>query len=585
MPATTGGRLLAATALHARRRLALLTAALAVRAAAGLAVPVLTASAVDAVVRHGDLRGPVAALAAALTVGAAGEVVGSLLSVSVAAEASAWLRMRTVRHLLALGPRTSLPVGEAVTQMVQAAPQAAAFPAQAAGTAVSALGSAGALAALWLTDWRAGLVFALLSPLSALVARRFVTAAGDADARYLAARIGVVTALVSALAGARTIRAAGTLDVETRRVLTPLPELSAAGHAIWRIQRGAVWKIGLLLALTDIAVLAAAGADVTAGRLAPGGLLAVYGYLALASGLLDQIDTVLNLAQARAGAARLGAVLDLPLPVSGPRLARPPSGAVSLHGVTVRRAGRRVLDRLDLEIPDRASVALVGVTGSGKTLLAALLGRLADPDEGEVRIGGVPVRELDLTTLHRTVVYAFERPALTGRTLHEAILFGRTDLPDPAAEDAARAARADGFIRCLPGGYRTPPALAPMSGGQLQRVGLARALARPALVHVLDDATSGLDTVTENLVSRAVTERLGDRTRLVVTHRPTTAACCDLVAWLHRGRIRALAPHAALWADPGYRAVFADPADADRTDATDLDTEQPCAADGLRHTS
>ncbi|GAA4993420.1 hypothetical protein GCM10025734_22420 [Kitasatospora paranensis] len=119
-----------------------------------------------------------------------------------------------------------------------------------------------------------------------------------------------------------------------------------------------------------------------------------------------------------------------------------------------------------------------------------------------------------------------------------------------------------------------------MSGGQLQRIGLARALARPALLHVLDDATSGLDTATETLVSEAVTERLGGSTRLIVTHRPGTAARCDLVAWLHNGRIRALGPHVALWADPAYRALFAH---ADEpTGPTDDDLhgkEQRCTAD------
>jgi ATP-binding cassette subfamily B protein len=96
-----------------------------------------------------------------------------------------------------------------------------------------------------------------------------------------------------------------------------------------------------------------------------------------------------------------------------------------------------------------------------------------------------------------------------------------------------------------------------MSGGEAQRVGLARAFAHAGRVVVLDDATSSLDTATELQVTAALTRRLADRARLVVAHRAATAAQADLVAWVEGGRVRAVAPHAELWADPGYRAVFA----------------------------
>ncbi|MEU2158013.1 ABC transporter ATP-binding protein [Streptomyces sp. NPDC019396] len=591
MPAPTGGRLLAATARRVRPRLVLLTTALTVNSGTGVAMPVLLAACGDAVLRDEALRGPVTALVAVLVAGALAEAAALRLSVSTAAVGTAWLRMSSVRRLLALGPGSPYSVGESVTHVVQSAPQAASLPGEAAEAAVSALGSLAALVALWVVDWRAGLAFTVLSPLTAVVARRFIADAGEAEARYLDARTRMAGLLVTALSGARTIRAAGTLVVETERVVTPLGELSAAGHAIWRTQRQVVWKIGVLVALTHIAVLTTAGLDVAAGRISPGELLAVTGYLALATRLLDQIDIALNLAYSRAGASRLSAILDEPVIEGGPRRSPPLDGAVSLRDVTVHRSGERVLDRLDLEIPHGVSVALVGATGSGKSLLAALLGRLAEPDEGVIQVGGVPVAELELGTLRQTVSYAFERPVLAGRTLREAILFGRPDLPGSAAEDAARAAQADPFVRRMPGGYDTPVRLAPMSGGQLQRIGIARALARPALVYVLDDATSGVDSVTETQIGDAVTGRLGDRTRLVITHRATTAARCDLVAWLHAGRIRALAPHSDLCDDPDYAAVFArtaavvagpgtgaSPAPADAPTAPS-DEEQRCPAD------
>jgi ATP-binding cassette subfamily B protein len=105
-----------------------------------------------------------------------------------------------------------------------------------------------------------------------------------------------------------------------------------------------------------------------------------------------------------------------------------------------------------------------------------------------------------------------------------------------------------------------------MSGGELQRLGLARAILVDAAVIVLDDATSSLDTATEVKVTDALERVLTGRTSLVVAHRTATAARADLVAWLDAGRVRALAPHPVLWADPDYRAVFA--ADEDAQDAT-----------------
>ncbi|MER6563588.1 ATP-binding cassette domain-containing protein, partial [Streptomyces sp. NPDC001027] len=121
----------------------------------------------------------------------------------------------------------------------------------------------------------------------------------------------------------------------------------------------------------------------------------------------------------------------------------------------------------------------------------------------------------------------------------------------------------DGFVRRLPAGYHTPLADAPLSGGQRQRLGLARALARDSRLLVLDDATSSLDSATEAAVLRALDDSYGDRTRLVVTRRTATAARADLVAWLHEGRIAALAPHRELWRLPAYRTLFDGLEDAD----------------------
>ncbi|WP_329128546.1 ABC transporter ATP-binding protein/permease [Streptomyces sp. NBC_01476] len=556
-PPPSAGSLLRGAARTTRGRLILLATLLLVSTATGLAAPALLATAVDAVLRGSGAAGPAVAWAAVVTLGAVCESVMAPLGTACAAYGARWLRMRTVGHLVGLGTRPPLPAGEAVTRVVQAASQAGALPAAFAQWAVTVAGSLAALCWLWILDWPSGLAFTLATPATVLVARRFVGQVTEAHADYLAAQGAVATRLLTALAGARTIRASDTLNAETARVLAPLPEVSAAGWRMWRLQRGTIWQFGLLMSLTEALVLGVAGFGVSDGRLTAGQLVAVAGYLQLSFQAVEQIDGILGLAQSRAAAARTAAALAYPPLRYGAGGAPRGPGAVSLRRVTVRRDDAVLLDGVDLDLPAGASIALVGRTAAGKSLLAGLPGRLIDPDEGEVLLDGVPVRRFSSAELRRAVTYAFEQPVLVGGTLHDVIAYGRPGLPRAEVERAARAARADGFVRRLPDGYDTALAATPLSGGERQRLGLARTLARQAGVYVLDDATSGLDTVTEAEVGAAVTTTLAGRTRLVVAHRVTTAARCDVVLWLEAGRVRALAPHSALWPDPAYRAVFA----------------------------
>ncbi len=133
--------------------------------------------------------------------------------------------------------------------------------------------------------------------------------------------------------------------------------------------------------------------------------------------------------------------------------------------------------------------------------------------------------------------------------------------------EAARAAGADGFVRRLPHGYDTPLAQAPLSGGEHQRLGLARAFAHAGRLLVMDDATSSLDTATEHEVNLALRRSVRPGTRLVVAHRPSVADRADLVLWLEEGEVRAVGTHRDLWRAAGYRAVFGAGADADGTGA------------------
>ncbi|MFJ7246703.1 ATP-binding cassette domain-containing protein [Kitasatospora sp. NPDC098652] len=526
--------------------------ALPVEAATTLALPAVLAGAVDAVLTH--RTGAALALPALLLLtAAAANATAAAAGPACSAETTAALRGRLLRHLLALGPGGRLhggpPPGDLAARLLGSAADAGGRLPAVLGAATALLTSIGAILGLAaLSPWLALAFFAGVLPGVVLI-RLFLRQAGPVFARYQEVQAELAARLSGALTGLRSIHAARAEHREAARVLAPLPDLSAAGHALWAAQRRTAWQATLLIALVEIAVLATAGALLADGTLAPGALAAAAGWAALGAGLFEQVEALVGVAQARAGQARVDELLALaPAPAGTAALPAGGPGEVTLRGVVVRDGERVLLGPLDLTVPGGRTVALVGRSGSGKSLLAALPGRLRDPDEGAVLIDGVPVDTLSPTGLRDAVGYAFARPDLVGRTVRDALT--------GAGPAEAAAACADGFLARLPLGWDTPLDELQLSGGELQRLGLARLLARPTRVVVLDDATSGLDLATEYQVTEALDRATHGRTRLVVAHRATVAARADLVAWLDAGRLRALAPHTHLLTHPDYRATL-----------------------------
>ncbi|WP_065569777.1 ABC transporter ATP-binding protein [Microbacterium oleivorans] len=214
---------------------------------------------------------------------------------------------------------------------------------------------------------------------------------------------------------------------------------------------------------------------------------------------------------------------------------------------------RDLLDGIDLALRPGETMALVGLTGSGKTTLTTLPGRLYDVTGGRVLLDGVDVRDLPLTELRRHVGMAFEDATLFSQTVRENVLLGREDLDPQSAEgervmrEALQVAQA-AFVDDLPNGVDTvigEEGLS-LSGGQRQRLALARAVAARPAVLVLDDPLSALDVDTEALVEDALRVVLAETTALVVAHRPSTVTLADRVALLEEGRVTAVGTHSEL---------------------------------------
>ncbi|WP_431922414.1 ABC transporter ATP-binding protein [Micromonospora wenchangensis] len=522
---------------------------------AELALPAVLGRAVDAAVGTAPKESPDRWLAAVVGLIALLVVVGVVRDYGTGAATArsvAHLRHTLVRHLFALAPQTAArrPVGDLAGRVVGQVADAG----QAAPTLVTAatvaLPPVGSLVALTLIDPWLGVTFVTGLILLGLLLRGFVADASAAVAGYQQAQGDLAGRLVEALAGARTIAAAGTGEREVERVLTPLAALHRHGARTWTVLAGAATRGAVLNPLLQVAIVAVGGLSLTAGRLTPGELLAAIQYAALGAGLGTVVAALNTAVRVRAGCRRAADVFAEPTRPYGVRPLPSGPGTLDLRGVTVRDAdGRALLDRVDLRVPGGTLLVVVGASGAGKSLLAAVAGRLRDPDDGVVLLDGVPLPELTPAALHAAVGYGFERPVLVGDTVGAAVGAGADPVP------LTRAAAIHDFVERLPDRYDTPLAEVAMSGGERQRLGLARALRAERLL-ILDDATSSLDTATEYQVTRALTGPGDRRTRVVVSHRLGMAARADLVAWVADGRVRAVGPHPALWADPDYREVF-----------------------------
>jgi ATP-binding cassette subfamily B protein len=314
-----------------------------------------------------------------------------------------------------------------------------------------------------------------------------------------------------------------------------------------------------------LAIVLVAGAyAVATGALTVGGLVA---FISLQLMLIWPIDAlgwiIANAQESMTAADRIYEVFDVaPSIVDGPTAAEKATvqGWLRFEGVEFRYPGadEPILRNIDLTVAPGETVAIVGVTGSGKTSLVSLVPRLYDVTGGRITLDGTDIRDLTLDSLRGAVGMAFEEPTLFSMSVRENLTLGRPDATDEEIAEALEVAQA-GFVHDLPWGLATrvgEQGLS-LSGGQRQRLALARAvLARPKVL-VLDDPLSALDVHTEALVEEALARVLRGTTALVVVHRPSTVALADRVALLRDGRIAAVGTHSELLATvPDYRDVL-----------------------------
>ncbi|MCF6272170.1 MAG: ABC transporter ATP-binding protein/permease [Rhodobacteraceae bacterium] len=271
-------------------------------------------------------------------------------------------------------------------------------------------------------------------------------------------------------------------------------------------------------------------------------------------------------AMARQGEAaldRIFEILDLQSDIADPATPlemHKGRGAISFQNVGFHYPdGKQALIDLSLEVPAGASIAFVGRSGAGKSTVFNLLPRLFDVSQGKIEIDGIDIRQVTQADLRRQIALVSQESVLLSGTIGQNIGFGREGATQAEIEAAAKAAAAHAFISALPQGYETPVAAAAstLSGGEKQRISIARAMLRNAPILLLDEPTSALDAESEALIRQALATLSKGRTTLIIAHRLATIRDADMIVVLDQGQIAETGTHDELLARGGiYAELF-----------------------------
>ncbi|MEI5673843.1 MULTISPECIES: ABC transporter ATP-binding protein [unclassified Nocardioides] len=543
-----------------RRRLAVVVALIVVSSLVGLAQPFLVRHVIDEALPRQDVRLLlllVAGMVGVAVATAALGVVQTWLSTTVGQQVMHRLRSDLFGHLQrqSVGFFTRTRGGEVQSRIVndigsmQSVVTSTATSVAANVTVV--LGTAVAMVAL---SWRLALISLVVLPPAVVLTRQVarmrhaVTAARQA--RLADLHVQVEEGL--SVGGVLLTKTLGAGPALSRRFDDTSADL--VGLEV-RSQLAGRWRMAtmsIVFAAVPAALYLAAGLPATSGGMTIGTLVA---FVALQSALFRPLMGLLNvgvdLTASLALFSRIFEYQDLPVEIADP--ADPTRlgdvrGEVRLDHVTFSYGGADVLHDVDLVVPAGTSLALVGATGSGKSTLAGLVARLHDPTAGAVRLDGVDLRDLALADVASAVGVVTQESYLLHASVRDNLRHAKPDATDAEIEAAARAARIHDLVVSLPEGYDTLVGSRGhrFSGGEQQRLAIARTLLRDPRVLVLDEATSALDNTTERAVQAALDELAHGRTTITIAHRLSTVRDADQIAVLDHGAVVELGTHEEL---------------------------------------
>jgi subfamily B ATP-binding cassette protein MsbA len=399
------------------------------------------------------------------------------------------------------------------------------------------------IAAALLLDWKLTLVAMVALPLLAYPMVKLSKRLRKASTRSQEKQGETASLLAETLAGAKVVQGFAMERFEIGRFRAALDRMLAADLKAARAVALAPAVMQLFGGVAGGLLFAYAGRQVAKGRISGGevtAILALLGYLFMSLRRMNTINTEAQ--QAIAAAKRVFEVMDRereirdrPGSVPLPPFAR----EIRFEHVDFAYDDDKVLDAVDVAIRRGETVALVGVSGSGKSTIANLVPRFYDPTAGRLSIDGHDLRGVTLDSLRAQIGLVTQETVLFNDTVKNNIAYGRSDVSMEAIVAAAKAAHADEFITGLPQGYETilGERGARLSVGQRQRVTIARALLKDPPILILDEATSALDSESEKLVQEALEVLMKNRTSIVIAHRLATIRRADRILVMDKGRI------------------------------------------------
>jgi len=403
-----------------------------------------------------------------------------------------------------------------------------------------------ALAAMPLLSYRAFQLGRVLRPLSLEIQQQLAV---------------LTTRLEQNLRGARVVKAFAQEENEIARFDRENARWFDLSARSARLSAVNVPLLELIASASVVLIIWYGGLLVTQGRLTLGELVAFSTYLAQLVQPVRRLGMIIPaLSIAAAAGERVFEILDAVSEVQETADAAPlppVRGHVRFEHVSFAYFGRhRVLTDVTFEAVPGQVIALLGATGSGKSTIINLIPRFYDPTAGRITIDGYDIHRVTLNSLRDQIANVLQETTLFAASVRENIAFGRPDASEEEIIAAARAAQAHSFICEMPNGYdtRVGERGLTLSGGQRQRIAIARALLKDPRILILDDATSSVDTETEQLIQTALQRLMRGRTSFVIAQRLSTLRKADLIIILENGRIAARGTHAELLRTSGLYA-------------------------------
>jgi ATP-binding cassette, subfamily B, bacterial len=348
----------------------------------------------------------------------------------------------------------------------------------------------------------------------------------------------------------RVVQAFTREQHEATRFRSQVRDVVAARDSMTTEESIYIVALNAATTLGTAVVLYLGGQRVLGGGMSVGELLVAMSYVSSVFQPLSSMSRTLGRVQSSLASARRVQrtfrnepdVRDLPGAVAAPRL----RGQVEFADVSFSyEPGRPVLEHVSFTVEPGETVAIVGLTGAGKTTLVSLISRFFDPSSGQVRVDGRPLTDFSLRSLREQVAIVLQDPVLMSGSIADNIRYGRLEASNADVEAAAKAAYAHDFISKLPQGYDTQLGQdgAQLSGGERQRVSIARALLRDAPLLILDEPTSALDARAESHIFDALARLMQNRTTFVIAHRLSTVRHADKILVLDAGRVIGAGKH------------------------------------------